>query len=147
MTIVGDIHAAIIALAQSTFGAEYKLLKHVLDPAQNDARGIAKGFGVKQGAASSTEGVTRHYTMNQKFEILIMNSAVTRANDQDLLEIFNNLYDLADSFLNAAFITKLGLPSTVLIVDQPELSEPQLLPNDGALLIVGFNVKYRRAIA
>jgi hypothetical protein len=146
-TIVGDIHTAIMNLAQSTFGVNYTPLKHVFDPSLNDLRGVNKAFGVRHGEASSSEGITRNYTMNQKFQLLIVNQAINRSDDQEVQAVFNNLYDLADSFLNAAFLTRLGLTSTVLIVDQPEMSEPQLMPNDGALLIVGFNVKYRRAIA
>jgi hypothetical protein len=146
-TIVANIHSAIVDLAQTTFGPEYSLLTKVFDPSQNDTRGVNKAFGVRHGEATSSEGVTRHYTMNQRFQLLIMNQAINRSNDQDVQTVFNTLYDLADSFLNAAFLTRLGLPNTVLIVDQPDMSEPELLANDGALLIVGFNVKYRRTIA
>lgn len=146
-TLVGDIFTAIQNLAQTTFGNTYLPLRKILDPQENDARSIAKGFAVKHGEAASVAGVTRFYTLDQKFSVLITNSAFNRDDENTVQAVFNNLYDLADSFLNAAFLTKLGLPQTVLIVDEPELSEPTVLPNGAALLIVSFKVKYRRQIA
>lgn len=145
-TLVGDIFTAIKGLAQTTFGNDYLPLTKIMDPEQNDARIIAKGFAVKHGEASPTDGVTRHYTLNQKFSVLITNSAFNRDDENTVQAVFNNLYDLADDFLNAAFLTRLAL-ANVLIVDQPEMSEPVILKNGAALLVVSFNVKYRRAIA
>jgi hypothetical protein len=145
--IVGDIHAAIKSLAQTTLGTDYLPLRKIIDPSENDARIIVKGFAVKHGEATNTEGVIKAYTLNQKFQLLITNSAFNRDDENTVQDVFNNLYDKADDFLNAAFLTKLGLPSTVLLVDQPEIAEPAILSNGAALLILTFNVKYRRVIA
>jgi hypothetical protein len=145
--IVENIFDAITSLAQTTFGVDYVRLRKVREPEENDFRNIQKAFGVRHGQANSTEGVTRVYTMNQRFEVLIVNAAVDRNDDAAVQDVFHVLYNLADEFLKSAFLTKLGLGSTVLLVDLPELSEPTVLANGAAILIVGFNVRYRQAIA
>lgn len=144
-TIVGDIFTAVKNLAQTTLGAEYKPLRKIFEPEENDARIVAKGFAVKHGEANSVSGVTRHYTMDQKFSVLITNSSCNRDDENTVQAVFNNLYLLSNTFLKQAFLTRLNL-SRVLIVDQPEFSDPVILKNGAALLVVSFNVKYRNSI-
>jgi hypothetical protein len=122
-------------------------MNRVYDPALNDIRTGAKAYGVKHGASDNASGVTRVYTMDMKWEILITDSVADRNSDTAALSVVNALHSKADDILNQIFLTKLSLPSIVLIVDQPRISEPEVLPNGLALIRVGFNVKYRQAIA
>lgn len=145
--VVGDIHAAIKTLAASVLGASYNELKYIYSPEKNDLRNIKTAYAVTHGQASSADGVTRVYTMDQVFTLIIVKRAIRRDSDDDIQTVINEIYSKADDFLVQAFLTKLGLSSTVLIVDQPEISEPEILDNESVLIRVSFNVKYRKAIA
>lgn len=146
-TVVGDIHSAIKTLAASVLGASYQELKHIYAPEKNDLRNIKSAYGVIHGAASYADGVTRVYTMDQEFTLVLVKRAIRRDSDDDLQTVINELYNKADDFLVQSFLTKLSLSSTVLIVDQPAISEPEILDNECVLIRVSFNVKYRKAIA
>jgi hypothetical protein len=147
-TEVTDIYNSITTLAQTVLGSDYVRLKKVFDPGDENNRSIAKGFGVRHGEANSTSGNTRAYTLDQVFELVIVNRASNRDNDLTVQSVFNELYSKAHDFLSRAFLTRLGLPSCVLLVNEPGISEPQLLAgNEAALLVVRFNVRYMKAIA
>jgi len=146
MNIVEQIFDAIVDTAQSSLGQEYTQMRRVYSPEQNDSRTAKKAFSVVHGSADYTEGVTRVYTMDHGFRLQIMNTIVERDNDSKIQEAINEMYSKADDFLRNAFLTKLGLSSVVLNVDQPNIEEPQILENGTALLVVGFNVKYRQAV-
>lgn len=146
-TIVEDIFDAITTTVQTAVGASYLPLRRVFDPAQNDFRTVAKGFGVRHAEASSADGVNRVYTLDHRFEVVLTRAFVDRNDDAAIQEAINELYDKADEVLKASFLTKLGLSSVILIVDSPTIGAPEILPNSAVSLVVGFNVKYRQAIA
>ena len=145
-TIVADIFGAIKTESQTILGADYLYLRKIFTPETEDNRLIEKAFAVKHGAAQFADGITRVYTLDQKFEVMIVNRAPSRDDDASVQTVFNTFYDKADDLLRNFFLKKLGLSAVILIIDQPELSEPVILANDAALLTVGFNVKYRKAI-
>jgi hypothetical protein len=141
-----QIFSAIDDICQSVC-SDYVKLRRVYDVSQNDARNISKAYGIIHGEAENTDGVTRFYTLDQKFEIVLVNRAVDRDNDADIQAVINTMYDKAESLFNQIFLSKLGLPAIVLIVDNPSMSKPQILENGAAILVLSFNVKYRKAIA
>lgn len=145
-TIVTSIFNAIKTETQTILGASYVELRKIFNPESEDNRNILSAFAIRHGAAAYADGVTRVYTLDQKFEVLLVNRAVNRDDDAAVQTTFNVLYDKADDLLRNFFLKKLGLSTVILTIDQPELSEPVLLDNDAALLIVGFNVKYRQPI-
>lgn len=145
--VVSSIFSAVVTTVTTALGATYKALPNIYKLEENDFRVIEKAYAVRHGASSFADGVTRHYTMDQRFEVVLVNRATTRNNDSDVQTAFNTLYDKADDILRASFSTKLGLSSVIINVDSPEISEPQILDNGAAVIIVAFNVKYRKAIA
>lgn len=144
--IVEHIFDQITSVTQDALGADYVPLRRVFDVEQNDSRTMEKAFGVRHGEAISADGVNRVYTMDHSFEIILVNRAVGRDGDSAIQETFNGLYDKADEVLKKIFLSKLNLPNIVLIVDSPSIDTPELLSNGAAMLVVGFNVKYRQAI-
>lgn len=146
-TIVQSIFDAVTSTAQTAVGVAYKPLRKVFDPSQNDFRSIEKGFGVRHGESTSADGVTRVYTIDQRFEVVLVRRFVDRDDDAAIQDSINELYDKADEILKAAFLTKLGLSAIILIVNEPAISTPEVLDNGAVSIIVSFNVKYRQAIA
>lgn len=145
--VVTSIFNAVTSTVTTALGAEYKQLRNIFAIEENDLRVINKAYAVRHGETSNAEGINRVYTMDQRFEVVIVNRAGTRDDDAATQAIFNNLYDKADDILRLAFSSKLGLSSVILNVDSPAISQPQLLENDAAVIILSFNVKYRKSIA
>lgn len=146
MNIVEQIHTAIKTTCASVFGADYVELRRVFDPSQNDQRGAAKAYGVRHLSASSADGVMRYYTMDHGFEVQLSRSFTDRTDDAETQSVINEMYDLIDDLLVEVFLKKLSLPSIVMIVDNPAISEPELLENGTVLIRTSFNVKYRNAV-
>jgi len=146
MNVVEQIYDSITAITQTVLGVEYKPLRRVFNPTLNDLRSSEKAFGVLHGAASSSDGVMRFYTLDHSFQVLLSRRFVDRQDDVAIQETINNLYDHADGLLVEMFLKKLNLTSIVMIVDRPSISEPEILDNQAVLLRVGFNVKYRNQI-
>lgn len=146
MNIVEQIFDSVETIAQATLGGTWKKLPKVLKPEDNDLRTIERGFGVRFGAASAAEGVTRVYTMDHVFELVLGRRAVERNDDGEVLETFNDLYAKADDVFRELVLKKAGLPGIVLLIDKPAMDPPQILANEGAILVMSFVIKYRNQI-
>lgn len=147
MNIVEQIYDQIVILTDLALGTgTYTRLRKVFNPEQNDFRNVNQAFGVRHGSASTADGVTRVYTMDHTFEVLLAKRASSRDTDLTIQETMNELYNKADEVFRTIHLRKLNLPSIVLIVDSPNIGEPEVLDNECVLLTLGFNVKYRSAI-
>lgn len=146
-TIVSQIHAAIGTQVATTLGATYQKMRHMYVPETNDLRNAYKSYCVLHGAASNAEGITRVYTLDQEFRVQILNTYIDRLDDANIQSEINTLYDKIDSILVAMFLSKLGLPSIVLIVNDPAIEEPKVLGNQAVMISFRVNVRYRNSIA
>lgn len=147
MNIVEQIYDGIVTVTDAALGTgTYTRLRKVFSPEQNDFRSVNQAFGVRHQGASSAAGVTRVYTMDHAFEVVLAKRASSRDSDLTIQETINELYDKADDVFRNIHLTKLALPSIVLIVDTPTIGAPEILDNECVLLTLGFNVKYRSAI-
>lgn len=140
------IFSAIDSQAASVLGAGYTRMKRIFEPTENDLASLKNSYGVKYGEATSADGVVRSYTLDQKFEVMLATTAVSRSDDQAVQTALSGLYDLADDLLTQFMGTKLGLPALVLLIDSPAIAEPRPFPNGSVLLTISFTVKYRRPI-
>jgi hypothetical protein len=146
--IVSQIHTAIDTLVATQLGASYQRMRKMYNPGENDLRNSKSCYAVLHGSASNAEGVTRVYTLNHAFRVQIMTTFVDRLDDSKIQTEINSLYDKIDAILVNMHLTKLGLSSIVLLVNEPSIDEPQILFENTAVLIsFGINVRYRNAIA
>lgn len=146
--IVTQIHGAIETLVATQLGGTYEKMRKIYNPSENDMRNAKSSYAVLHGAASNAEGVTRVYTLNHSFRVQVMTSFVDRLDNANIQTEINSLYDKIDAILVNMHLTKLGLPSIVLLVNEPSIDEPQVLFENTAVLIsFGINVRYRNAIA
>lgn len=144
--IVNSIFDAIDTQVSTALGATWVKLRHVLEPEKNDARTMERAYGVRHGSSSNAEGVTRVYTLDQEFAVILVRRVVSRNDDVETQAAINDLYDKADEILKRVFLTKLGLGAVVLNVDSPDMDAPLILASGGVLLELRFNVKYRQSI-
>ena len=145
--VVEQIFDALTAQCATTLGAEWKSLKRVFDPRGGDFRSIEQAYGVRHGEARSAAGVTGVYTLDHAFEVVLVKRVVERKDSDDATqEVFNTLYNKADDLLRAMISARLGLASVILTIDNPSLSTPELMENGAAVLVLGVNIKYRKAI-
>lgn len=147
-TLVTQIHTAIESLVASQLGGSYQKMRKIYNPNENDLRNAKSSYAVLHGAASNSEGVTRVYTLNQSFRVQLMTTFIDRLDDTKIQTEINSLYDKIDAILVNMHLTKLGLSSIVLLVNEPFIDEPQVLfENTAVLMSFGINVRYRNAIA
>lgn len=147
--IVEQIFDKIESIGQTALGSDWHKMKRVFDPDNNDLRTSDKAFKCRHGSANSSifeSGVTKNYTMDHGFDVLLMRSTVQRNDDANVQETINELYDMADDLFKAYLNTKLELPTLVLNVNGPSIADPVILDNTSVLLILSFTVKYRQLL-
>jgi hypothetical protein len=146
MNIVAQIHESLTTIAQGILGASWKPMKKVISPEENDMRLIENSFGWRFGDASSVDGITKVYTLDHTFELVLGRRVVDRSDDVQVLTVMKDLYDKADEIFRQVVLKKAGLPSIVLLISEPNIRKPEVLKNEGAVLILSLVVKYRNAI-
>jgi hypothetical protein len=143
---VAQIHEAIKTTAGVVLGGSYVLIRNVYELDKNDTRTSNYGYGVKHLASSIADGVTRTVTMDQGFELILMNRIVRRDNDSEIQAVINTLHDKVEAFFQSAYLTKLGLSSIVLNVENLNITEPQIFESGLVALTATFTVKHRKQI-
>lgn len=146
-TIVQDIIAQSKVVYLGAFPGAQEL-PYIFDVEKNDLRRSEDSFGIRPLSASNAETITRNYTLDHGFE-LILTRSVPRGNQDDSQKIaaLEVLYDRGDEFFKALVNTKINLPSVVLNVFDPEFSEPEF--DEGgkiAILRMQYVVKYRSSL-
>lgn len=141
MNLVTQIHDKLIDQCEAQLGAGWNRLRKVFEPEQNDFRSIESAFGVRHQAATTDSEATKVFILRQTFEILLVDRATNRDNDQAIQEKINALYAKADDIFKEAVRTKLDL-YFVTRVDNLAFETPQVLDNGAALLIASLDVSY-----
>lgn len=146
-TIVQDILTQTKALAATTFGATYQELRYVYDVAKNDIRSGRLAYGVRPLSAATSAGVTRVYTMDHVFELVMTDTAARTDSDENAEDALNVMYSKADDLFKAMVNTKISLASTVLNVFNPSISEPEFIDDQKLIVLrMQFTVMYRSAL-
>lgn len=150
-TVVGDIRSGIETRVATSLGGTYQKMRRFFDASLNTQRLAEKGYAVLHGPAAdaSTEGTFKHYTLDQTFDILIVDTIARDHDDAGKQTVADDLYDKADAMLVDFLGTGLNSISVtdgqVLTTNQPSIAEPEFLENNSVLLRVTLNVKYRRS--
>lgn len=146
-TYVTQITNETKSIASSTLGVEYKELRFVFDVAKNDIRSAEKAYGVRPLSAVTAESVTRFYTLDHEFELVLTDTIGRSDDDTQRQDAINIMYDKADEIFKAMIHTKINLASFVLNVTSPSMSEPEIInDNKFVILRMQYNVKYRSAL-
>lgn len=149
MDIVKQIKDALKSEVQTALPVDFQELQFIYNIEANTSRNIVKGYGVKLLDASNIDLTTRAYTLDQRMEIILTNTAGRQslADETDLVQAIDELYDYMDDVLNQVFLTKLGLPNIVILIGNPSYSEVELL-TEGSFVILRMqiDIRYRRFI-
>ena len=141
MNLVTQVHDELVSRCGTILGADWVRLKKVFDPTQNDFRSIAKGFGVRHGAASPDADATKVFILSHTFDIVLTSRAANRDSDIEIQTRLNELYSKADDIFKDAVRSKLEL-YFVTHVDGLKFAEPQVLNNGAILLTASIDVRY-----
>jgi hypothetical protein len=145
--IVEQIISGVKTVAADQLGATYQEIPFVFEVEKNNVRTARLGYGVRPLEANFTTSVNKTYALDHRFELVLSDTiARTDSNVQHLAAI-NTMYDKADEIFKDLVQTKVGLPTLVLNVFDPSLSEPELLDeNKIVILRMQFTVKYRSSL-
>lgn len=146
MNLVEQIYDSLTTVVTGVVGSEYKFMRRIFQPDLNDLRNAKKAYAVRHLSAADASSETRHYTLDHGFEVMLMQTIVDRGDDRETQSTINELYDLADDVIRTVFLQKAGLPSIVMIVNRPSISEPEIIGGDCVLLRISFNVKYKNEV-
>jgi len=141
---VQDIVSAIKTRVQ-TVATGYTELSYAKDLAKNTFKDNHKRFGVLPKGAVETQGIVRHATFDQDFELVLTQGFINKPmSDSEEQSKAIELQDLIQSIYLDLVQTKVGLPSTCIIVADLNIDAPET--NDQHKLLVqkaSFKIKYR----
>lgn len=145
MAIVSDIVTNIKAVAAAQLGGNYKELIYFYDVSKNDERTGRLGYAVRPLNADTAPTVTRTYTLDHEFELILADTfARGGVGDAEKQTALLTMYDQADEIFKDMVNTHLSLPTTVLNVYSPRLSEPEFFEASKLVVLrMQFTVKYR----
>lgn len=144
MAIVTDIQTQLKAQVASVLGASWQELTHVYELEKNADRVRKNGYGVRPLQAVSTSGVTTFYTMSQTMEVILTDTIPSQADDSDKEAAFNTLFDRGDAILKNVLGGKLSSPSFILVINNPEVSQPEIFEQESFVALrIRLDVVYR----
>lgn len=144
---VGNILGEMKVLAAAYLGTDWQEMPNVYDLTKCDARRNAKSYGARPLAASDVGTVTNAYALNQGFELVLMDTLPRKSDSSQATAIITDLYDKHDEIFKAMVRVKMNLGTVVMIVNEPQLSEPEFINGqEFVALRQQFNVRYRQTI-
>lgn len=148
MNIVEQINDGITTVVTSSLGVGYSELSYLIDVEKNNYKSNTKRYGVRPLSGSTTSGITRNYTLDHSFQIILTHDYFSNpSNDQDQRDKTFLLLDKLDEIMKNLFINKAGLPSIVLNIDSVSIAEPEYFDEEKVVVLrADFNIKYRQAV-
>ena len=142
--IVKTIRDNFETLIGTTLGATWQVLenKYKLDNGHNNNQ--TQRFGVIVGSATGTTGVTKSYTLDRSFDLMLLNKYNKESDIQATVDI---LEDALDEVTKVAIHNKLGTSANVLNVEIVSVNEIELNEIEKvAILRATYLVKYRNPL-
>lgn len=122
-TIFDNLKSTIVANIDS----EFQELHYVRDLERNDDRILSKGYGLRFLSGPATDTLTKSYTIDQGFEIVLTRTNLRQADESQVEDAEKLLHDEATDILVPLINSNLSGTAGVLKIDQPDFSEPELL--------------------
>jgi len=138
--ILGAIEARIQAVTSG-----YSKLNYSYELEKNSGRGGNKGYGFGAGSAETESGVNKSVTKNQTFFVVISEKMINRNSDSGEDAALKAAYDTIELIENDFMSSKLGLASTVIVVESFSLDEPTKIGENTITIKANFVVKHRKA--
>lgn len=146
--VVETIVNAFKSNVATNLGATYSELKYVFDVSQNNFKTNKKGYGVVPSSGETFSGVMTHYTMRQSFQVILTDDYVNKLGDSGQQTSLMSMYSKMDDIFVDVLNQKLGLGSTILLVESMTLEEPEFLDDNNVIVLrSNFTVQYRKALS
>jgi len=147
--IVEDINDSLLTEIAAAVGSTFKQLDYVHNVEKNQFRNQAKRFGVRPLGGVQVSGVTREYTIDQEFELVLTTDYLDRDGNGDADQVAQSLllFDKMDDILVRILRTKVGIPLIVMAVSGFTLDEPLFI--EEAKIVVQTTrviVRYRQSL-
>lgn len=144
---VSSVMTALLSTIATAVGTGWQELVHVQDLSKLNERTAKKGYGMRPMDATAVETPIRSYTLDHAFEIVLTDTLARVENDEEYRAVLATLYDKADEVFKRIILTKLGLPSLVVNVTGPSISQPEIGPKKIFIALrMRVLVKHRSAI-
>ena len=126
----------------------FSQLSHLYDLTKNKFKKADNKYGVLPLDAQEVSGVTKYYTVDQRFQIILTTSYESdQKTDADLRGKVKTLQDYCHDVYKDLYDTRCGLNSVVLNVKDIAIDEPDLLESDKVVAVsASFTVTYRRQL-
>lgn len=122
----------------------YGRLKYSYELDKNSSRSD-NCWGAGVGAGNWSQGVMQATTLDQTFFVVITEKLVNRNSDSGEIAALKTVYDNLDTVYRDFASSKLGIPTTVLVVSEVNLEEPIKIGENIISVKMNFIVKHRKA--
>lgn len=148
MNLVEQIVDSLNGELQIVLGADHNRLEYIYDVSKNSFTNNSKRYGVEVMSASSAATVTRAFTLDHIFKVIVTDNYFNKEeSDLDQRKVIFALYDKIDEITKRIYAKKIGLPSIVLFVSLDNIEEPEFIDEDNvAVLKAIYTIKYRNLI-
>lgn len=148
MNIVEQINDAMTSRIATVLGVNYQELNYIINVSKNNFKSNAKRYGVRPLAATTASTITRVYTLDHEFEVVLSHDYIPNpANDQDQRDKTFLLFDKMDEIFKDLFCSKAGLNNIILNIDEINMAEPEYSVAESVVILRSkLRVKYRQAL-
>jgi phosphotransferase system IIB component len=125
---------------------DFSPLRFYYDIEKNDYKGNTNRYGVIPQEIESQSGVTRSVTVNQTFQIVLTTDYRNDPkSDMDLQTKVKELYNKMDELTHDLVLTKVGVPSIILLITLSGYEAPEILEEHKVIALrMDLTVRYRR---
>lgn len=142
--VVENIASALSKVMAQKLGAGFQLLKYVYEIEKNSKRSKERGYGVTPGDMETVDGMSRHYTVEQAFNLVIMDRYEDRNDESRKKEAIFNLYERAEKIIENIYLGNLGV-SEVINMASFAIAEPEILSEESAVVLrIEIRVQWRK---
>lgn len=142
--LVGDIISAFETRVATILGAGWNELKYKYDIAQNNYKQNKQKYGVIPLSGSTVDGIMTYYTMEQDFRLILTDGFVNDFDDTSLQASVADLTNKLDDIYKDLYSSKLGIPSTVIVVSSFTIEQPEVLDDNNVIVMqADFTIRYR----
>lgn len=119
-------------------------LKYSYDLEKNDSRNESNAYGYGAASGESIGGTLKSVTMNQGFFVILTENFQNRSSDDKEVLALKAIYDDIEIIYQDFMVSKLGIPSTVLVVEGLSLDDPEKISDNSLSVKANFTIKHRK---
>lgn len=145
--VVQQINDAMETQIATSVGAGWNKLSYIFNVENNHFRTNNQRYGSRPLSASNVPGVTRQYTVDHIFEIILTTDYVNKQSEDSQKAAVFTLFDKMSDILVDIIKGKIGIPNIVLNIEPFAHLEPEFLEEDNVVVQrTQVTIRYREAL-